>query len=70
VASTASRNSRLDALKSSVDAWAAKEKKRLEAEVKFLKVVQSSSGSSGAGSKVGVMSKDLLVGTIGQFLSG
>lgn len=64
---TEDRNRRLDALKSATDSWAAQEKSRLEAEASFLKVVRS---SNGAGERVGALSEDMLVGSIGQYLSG
>lgn len=66
--STAERNARLDALSTAVTKWAAREKKRLKAEASFLRTVRDA--SSGAAARASSLSKDLLVGTIGQFLSG
>jgi len=65
------RDKRLDALKAATEEWAAKEKKRLEDEVKFLKSVINSRTGAGQLSSQGVDdSKDLLVQSIGQFLEG
>ncbi len=67
--SKAARDARLDALETAVNDWADKEEKRLNAEVKFLKVVKNSGGASAAAQNTTDVSK-LLVGNINQFLTG
>ena len=65
------RDKRLDALDKAVKEWAEKEKKRLEGDVTFLKSVVKGRTGAGQLSNQGVSdSKDLLAGSIREFLEG
>jgi len=64
------RDARLDALEKATKEWASKERKRLAAEVEFLKKVKESSAAGSVGAGNVETAKALLVSSIGQFLSG
>ena len=67
----AARDARLDALKTAVDEWSTKEKKRYEDEAKFLQSVID--GHTGVGKTVSAnaqKSSDYAVDQISQFLEG
>ena len=65
------RNANLDALKSSVDEWVAKEKTRIEEEIAFLrKVLRGRTGSNKANSTNLAQSLKLVTAEIDSFLIG
>lgn len=65
------RDANLDALKTAVDEWIAKEKTRIEEEVTFLrKVLKGRTGSEEANSTNLAKSLELVVAEIDSFLIG
>jgi len=71
VADQAARNARLDKLKSATDAWADKNKTRLEGEARLLKkILKGRTGSERLNNASTEAASDLLVDELTQFLTG